>query len=119
VYGGTLIGAACWWYLPFGVNQLDVPVHITSGFVSLQITSGSPICGDGIPTALSHSDASHTVTAILETPETLSNHETDYLLYQEAQWKRFSLKFFCAMMGKEPISKTWRFIEHLIMDKNP
>jgi hypothetical protein len=24
--------------------------RITSGFVSLQITSGSPICGDGIPT---------------------------------------------------------------------
>jgi hypothetical protein len=40
VYGGTWIGAACWWYLPFGVNQLDVPVHITSG---------SPKCGGRYP----------------------------------------------------------------------
>jgi hypothetical protein len=26
VYGGTWIGAACWWYLPSCMNQRDVPM---------------------------------------------------------------------------------------------
>jgi hypothetical protein len=43
VRGGTWIGVACWWYLPSHVNQLDGPM------LHVQITSGSPICGGGIP----------------------------------------------------------------------
>jgi hypothetical protein len=36
-----------WWYLPSRVNQLDVPLPV-------QITSGSPVCGGGIPTRCLH-----------------------------------------------------------------